>query len=281
MINLSHLLILVVTYKSAINIHEKYTMFGVDYIVIDNTPIGESIMPSLDTANQINNNKNLGVATALNIGAQYAIDHGYNWVITMDQDSDISVEIIQQMLEFANKQKILDDIAIISPRHVMQEGIMLYQDIESQEYIEGLHTMTSGNLLNLHIWQQIGGFTDELFIDMVDVDYYCKAMTQGYRVITLNKVFMPHSLGSLCPIKLFGKTFLPTHHNYIRRYYQVRNSLYVYFKYRKTIADCRFLRIFAVSQFVLVVLFEKDKLRKIRYMFKGLYDFMRGKFIQI
>ena len=196
----------------------------------------------------------------------------------MDQDSEISLSIIQQMLDFVNRQTDLQNIAIISPRHVMQDGVMLNNSVINSEYIEGLHTMTSGNLLNLDIWQKIGGFEDKLFIDMVDVDYYCNAMMRGYRVITLNKVFMLHNLGDLRVSKLFGKTFHPTHHNYLRRYYQVRNSLYVYNKYRNSVTSCKILRGFALNQFILVILFEQGKIRKIRYMFKGFCDFLSKKF---
>jgi rhamnosyltransferase len=45
--------------------------------------------------------------------------------------------------------------------------------------------MTSGCLTNLAIWDESGGFSDELFIDEVDHDYCLNVRRHGYRVVRL------------------------------------------------------------------------------------------------
>ena len=37
--------------------------------------------------------QNLGIAKALNVGAEHAIADGYEWLLTMDQDSKITKEM--------------------------------------------------------------------------------------------------------------------------------------------------------------------------------------------
>lgn len=75
----------------------------------------------------------------------------------MDQDS----VIIKSMINFANKSLSLNGIAIISPRHIMQDDVKVKVVNEEAEFSDGILTMTSGNLLNLEIWQNLP-FEDDM-----------------------------------------------------------------------------------------------------------------------
>jgi len=52
--------------------------------------------------------------------------------------------------------------------------------------------MTSGNLLNLHAVKQIGGFSEDLFIDRVDQEYCLRLRMNNFRVIQVNFVVFDH-----------------------------------------------------------------------------------------
>ena len=45
------------------------------------------------------NEDNLGIAAALNIGAKYAIEHKYQWLLTMDQDSRPAKDMVEKMIK--------------------------------------------------------------------------------------------------------------------------------------------------------------------------------------
>ena len=47
---------------------------------------------------------NLGVATALNIGARHALGAGYEWLLTMDQDSAATPGMVSKMLELRSRR---------------------------------------------------------------------------------------------------------------------------------------------------------------------------------
>ena len=47
--------------------------------------------------------KNLGIAKALNIGAENAINDGFKWLLTMDQDSKITKQNVLDMISFLKK----------------------------------------------------------------------------------------------------------------------------------------------------------------------------------
>ena len=110
---------------------------------------------------------NKGIAYALNCGAKKAIEDGYKWLLTMDQDSKITSQNVQDMLAFLEKHKNDTSIGLISP----YQDVQMHEEIPNHEFDDIIEIMTSGNIINLDAYQKIGGFKDWLFIDCVDTDY--------------------------------------------------------------------------------------------------------------
>lgn len=273
-------LMIIVLYNPPLNIYSKFNLSNISFVLIDNSEqINEDIQNYCQAQTNITyipNKNNLGIAAALNIGCEFAIQSGYNWVITMDQDSIITQDIIDNLVKYAQKSVDLNNIAIISPRHLLQEDIKVSVKDELNESTDGLSTMTSGNLLNISLWRKLSGFKEELFIDMVDVEYYCRAILNGYRVVTLNHVVMNHALGNLETKKFLFKTLKVFNHGYIRKYYQIRNGLIVYNFYKNSVPEVKGVLRFIIG-LVVTLPFEKDRIRKLFYMIKGVVDFLRNK----
>lgn len=225
------------------------------------------------------NGANVGIAKALNVGAQKAIKEGYKWLLTMDQDSNITEQIINQMKKFLLNTKI-KKIGLVSP----------YQDIDSKEeildkeYEDRIEVMTSGNIINLEVYQKINGFKDWLFIDCVDTDYCMNLHKHGYKVLRLNRIVMKHELGNLKVHRLFGKEYPCYNHNPIRRYYIVRNNFYINDMYGNLFPEyCKWLIRVQKGQVKRILAFEKNKFQKLKMMFKGYRDYkknIKGKLVQ-
>lgn len=277
----SYSLIIIIVYNPSLTFFVNNLQFDMDYVVIDNSEEQHNQfvkkIKEYDNVKYIQNNSNLGIATALNIGCQYAITNGYDYVITMDQDSVLTMDIINGLLKYQNSLQNNSNIAIISPLHIMQDGIQNRINSNS-DVTYGINTMTSGNLVNLDIWQKLGGFDDKLFIDMVDLDYYCRCVEAGFEVITLNNIHMEHSLGEMKTIKLFNKRLKIFNHGKLRKYYQVRNSLYVLNQYKKTMPEVRKLLFRFLFHACVGVLFEKNRLQKFQMIYFGINDFYRNKY---
>lgn len=241
--------------------------------VVDNTD--DDIVRIKDTKKieYINLKENKGIAYALNTGANKAIEEGYKWLLTMDQDSKITKKNVTDMISFLEKQKSTKDIGLVSP----------YQDIGMDEIIPDNETddmiemMTSGNIVNLDAYQKIGGWKDWMFIDCVDTDFCMNLHKHGYKVLRLNKVIMEHHLGDRTFPKLFGKIYDCSNHNAMRRYYIIRNNLYICDMYKDMYPEyCKRLIRIQKGQFKRVLVFEKDKIHKIRNMIKGYKDHKKG-----
>lgn len=238
-------------------------LYLVDNSEKENNSEKEKLIKSSSKIEYIKMNGNEGIAKALNIAKNKAIDEKFNWLLTMDQDSKFENNDFIKMLELVEKY-FNENIAIFSPFHKMPNSIFA-----DEEIIEKNTVMTSGNLLNLKIVKEIGDFEEKFFIDEVDYDYCLRIRKQNYKIMVLNKIILNHNLGNIKKYKLFSTS----NHNAIRRYYITRNKCYMIKKYSflkqiyiKTI----------IKDTIKILLAEKDKIRKLKMTYLGIRDFKNG-----
>ena len=137
--------------------------------------------------------------------------------------------------------------------------------------------MTSGNVINLSAYKQIGGYNEDYFIDAVDFDFCLNMKDHGYDIISLNYIRMSHPLGDPVFKTVLGKKMYSLNHNYIRQYYIVRNRRYFIDAHKKTSpAFCKAEKKRTFREAAKILLLEKDKYRKLLYMYRGYKDYKRG-----
>lgn len=225
------------------------------------------------------NEENLGIATALNIGVRSALKQGYNWILTMDQDSKVSKNMVEKMLEVYNgiDEKERKDILSLFPNFVDErvQSIEENSDMDTYEYVDA--DITSGNLLRAEVFDKVGFFDDSLFIDLVDTDFCMRLNEKNIKMIKVRDAILYHSLGESQSVKsIFGK-FNTSNHSALRRYYMTRNRFYTWEKYKdlNSFTLNRDKSLFK-KEFVKIILGEKDKVNKIKMVFKGYKDYKKG-----
>lgn len=221
----------------------------------------------------ITKGENLGIATALNIAARKAIAEGYDFLLTMDQDSCFKKHDLRKLKKIAS-QEDLKKIGIISPWH--HTKLKVEKPHERIDY--PLDVMTSGNILNLDIYQQIGGFKDFLFIDGVDIEYCLNLKKNGYQIMRINEVELNHDLGDIFYRKFLKKEFMCDNHNYLRVYYMMRNYRYIRLSYRDIAPEFCDVLIKIKGLIFKIVFYEDDKFRKLRSIFLGIRDYKKGRY---
>jgi rhamnosyltransferase len=222
----------------------------------------------------IDNNGNQGIAHALNVGAKRAIAEGFHWLLTMDQDSSFINDSLNRMIFWLENNDI-SQIGIISSIHVTSES-KVYEMFPSKEV---LSVMTSGNLLNLTVFKKVGDFKEEFFIDYVDHEYCLRLNKHNYRVLVIGSANLQHRLGDTKINKLLWKTIKYTNHNYIRRYYITRNRLHVIWNYFHMYPFWCMNEIKAMFfEGIKIILFENDKIKKIRSILIGIFDFVSNRY---
>ena len=225
------------------------------------------------------NEENLGIATALNIGVKEALNQGYNWILTMDQDSKASSNMVEKMLEVYNTidESERKEILSIFPNFVDEriQSIEENSNMNSYEYVDA--DITSGNLLRKEVFEKVGFFDDSLFIDLVDTDFCMRLNEKGIKMIKIRDAVLYHSLWESKTIKGILGSFNTSNHSALRRYYMTRNRFYIWEKYKglNSFTLNRDKKLFK-KEFVKIILGEKDKVNKIKMVLRGYKDYKKG-----
>lgn len=238
-----------------------------------------------DKVSIINNKENMGIATALNQIIDYSLKNGYNWTLTLDEDSVVPEDMIEKYMDYIDRENTAMIVPIICDR--VMGTIDLKEEITSA-YTLVETAITSGSLMNNLIWKKVGGFKDELFIDYVDFDYCMKVRLAKYDIVRVNSVKLLHELGNATEIKLF--TFLEklckdgsewkrrfselrytTNHSPKRLYYVTRNQYYYINHYRPYFDAARLEKGMRIAWAVKLI-FEKDRIKKFKAIRKGIKD---------
>ena len=231
----------------------------------------------------INNNDNLGIATALNQACDKAIELKFKWILTMDQDSSfINFDHYKKCLE---KVQNVNNVALLAA-NTDKEGYSNFDINEcSCNYREDkFSVITSANIVNLEYFEEIGRFNDKLFIDMVDYDYCLRINIKKFKILYFPDVFVEHKLGEVhLRTNIFTrKKKYKTEHNAQRAYYICRNSLYLsknYGKYfPKEFGMLHILNIVFIHDVTKILLYEIDKWNKLKAKFVGLYHFLINRY---
>lgn len=221
----------------------------------------------------IPNCKNLGIAEALNIGARESIKLKAEWLLTMDQDSAFTDKALKKIIDYAKKSKKDSKIGIISPFHKTVQN----KDVVKTGIEEPLVVMTSGNLVNIEAYKEVEGFKSWMFIDAVDFEFGLNLRKHGYNIIQLNDAVLNHNLGNTVKRKFLGKVMYVSNHSAFRRYFIVRNRYYLYDMYHKDFPlFCKAEKGMTKHELLRIVLFEKNKFKKIKEMRRGYKDYKKG-----
>lgn len=266
-----HVAAIVVTYnieyaKLIENIN-SYKDYVDAIIIIDNSDKSNDLFK----LKKINNfyykslNGNYGIAKALNEGIKVAIKQRYDFALTMDQDSKFQNNLID-----IYKKYIKEDIIIYSPNYLIERKRKKIYKKETQFMY---WTMTSGNLLNLELFQIVGRFREDFFIDCVDYEYCLRARKKGYKILQCNNAKLIHNPG-ITKLKKIG--FLNYKYGYMspqRLYYQVRNLFFVTKKYYSIKA----ILIIAIKWLKIILLFN-DKKQYLKAFNIGIKDYLKNNF---
>lgn len=253
----------------ALYINQVHKLFIIDNSESLDKTIGITLEKTFSNVHYHWNGDNKGVAFALNKAANLALEQGYKFLLTMDDDSRPSETLVEEMLAFltANSRQ---QIGIVSVNHSSPKWPYSFRKVS--------YTMTSGNLLNLAAYHHVGPFLDKLFIDHVDHEYGLRLLTHGYEVIEVTGLSMNHQLGFRKKINFGSWQLTFVSHSPIRNYYNCRNGIYVarlYVKrYPAFMAD---VSIILLKELLKILFLEDRKSLRLRLFIKGFLDGILGK----
>jgi rhamnosyltransferase len=158
----------------------------------------------------IENKENIGIAAAQNQGVARARAEGFTHVLLLDQDTVLAPGTVTDLAE---NLKALDRghgrTAAIGPayfelnsrqqtRAYRAAGVRLSRLSLASERrpIASDFIIASGSLVPLSVLDAVGGFKEDLFIDLVDVEWCFRARAAGYQSYLSPTATVEHRLGS-------------------------------------------------------------------------------------
>lgn len=189
---------------------------------------------------------NRGIAYALNQIMTMAKNDGYEWVVTMDQDSIMPDGIIA---DYEMNISSNEGLGIICPQVIdKRRSYMSIKKEPEKEYLS--ECITSASCTSILAWEAIGKFDEWLFIDLVDNEFCKRLIVSEYKILRLNRWVLDQEFGKIIPkserqqrfwinvSKLFhnenfAKFSYKKYVNPMRVYYTNRNIIYVNRKLKK------------------------------------------------
>lgn len=233
----------------------------VDHVLIwENTPESERIQHRFVQHEKVEycGDGINSISHALNFGWKYAKDHDYDYLLTMDQDSQW-----EDFSDFLHR-------TVYDPE--APEGIWgpLHNDVKP-EVMERDTTMTSGMLIKVSLINRIGGWNEFFDIDCVDDEFCLSAKRLGIRTYVFGMCRLIHHLGTPHSVTVLGRTSQTSNYSPKRLYsiYKTHVVLLRMFPKEQTIR--KEFREWWVPQIKWTVVCEKNHVRKFFAIFGGMF----------
>jgi rhamnosyltransferase len=210
--------------------------------------------------------KNVGLGEAYNCAIEIAHQHGCTHLMTMDQDT--------AFLDFAKFRQWTES----QPDNILHCQVGGYHN--TREEIE-LMTIwcQSATIFPLAMFDKIGFFRADYFIGMIDAEIGLRAAHNGYDVMQYNGTDALHNVNPPQTHKLLDHTFYLYNYPPFRHYYESRNRILIAKEYPEDF-DSHYIQGFLLARLRLifkVILFEKNRLRKVFAIVSGTYQGLCGK----
>ena len=238
----------------------------VDFKIVDE-------IKSFNDVHYISYGKNLGIAKALSHAAQIAIENGYQYLLTMDQDSKAPLNLVNACVAvFENN----NNVGLVTPIHGNKYGTHIKPIAGKTEKVN--MAMTSGNLISLDVYNKVGGFDEDFFLDYMDIEYCFKLHLHHYDLIRIDDFVLDHNEADLTEITIFNKKVHPHNHKPFRWYYKTRNMFVLRKKYKNIFPELFKIEFNAYLRMIArLILFEKYKFQKINMILLGWWDYLNDK----
>ena len=154
---------------------------------------------------------------------------------------------------------VSDDIGIVGPSYFNPK----FKKKEDFTVVDSL--IQSCSIFPKIVFEKVGYFNENLFIDSVDFEYCLRVLLSKYKIIRSNRVFVSHELG----VTKMRYGFSYVEHSALRNYYIARNHKYLTIKYFKKFPYFILKKnVFFFLHFFKLIILDQD-FNKIKSLLKG------------
>lgn len=206
------------------------------------------------------------ISRALNFAWKYANDKGYDYLLTMDQDSYFEnfAYYIQKTVYCETAPK-----GIWTPQMNGEKMTAAYEEIDIP--------ITSGMLASTKIVNTIGGWNESYTIASVDDEFFLQAHRCGIKKYKVMDASLLQRFGITQVVTVLGHKLELRNYSPQRLYDIYRNNIILIRKYPQIDYLRKNFFHYWLKAIVLVFLFEKQRFSKTRYILKGIISGLLNK----
>jgi rhamnosyltransferase len=227
----------------------------------------------------MHNPRNLGIATALNQGVDFARTRGADWVLFFDQDSEPNEDFRAEFGRVFAAYEEVQPLGVLGCNYFLSgTSVPRYptQAPGGKNYAPITSVITSGSAYAMPMLVRLGPFKEEYFIDCVDTEYCWRARAHGYAVCITNRPLITHTIGAPSSHRVLGRSLTTWNHRALRRYFIGRNNVLLFLEYfRRFPRDSFDLLVYVLKTGIKISVSEQERPKKLSYLLRGIWHGMR------
>lgn len=236
--------------------------------------------------------ENLGAAGGWAAGLSYAaIEQGYDWIWTFDQDSVPESNALATLL--AGVQELdgpENNVGMVVPVAAHREMATLYlpflwrngfvkpstEQMRLPIWFADL-AIASGSLVLREVVQEVGLPRADFFMDIADIEYCLRIRSRGYKIAVISRAKMSHEIGRARKVNLLGYRRQWIDQPPFREYYISRNLAYLAWRLYPNLATKISMTRYLTIHLAGVLLFSSDGPACAIRMIQGFVDGLRAR----
>jgi len=178
----------------------------VKILLYDNTPGGQEIGVLLPGVEYIADFENGGLAKAYNHALEIAHDHGFGWLLTLDQDTRLPIDFMCKLCSTIAFVEPMDAVAAIIPSissdgRLISPSVPMFHWALTKHFPDGFigispSTLTlainSASTLRVSALKAVGGYDPRFWLDCSDVLMYHRLQSNNFRIFVAGNIHVEH-----------------------------------------------------------------------------------------
>jgi GT2 family glycosyltransferase len=182
----------------------------IEILFYDNTPGGQNIGSLPEGVRWESHGENNGLAIAYNRALEMAADGGYEWLLTLDQDTSLPTDFLSKLgpaIDFVTPlsqvasivPKIFDKARLISPNGLRWDIFPTFfpSDFVGISLEPSTSAINSASTLRVSALRAIGGYDLRFPLDYCDAVMYRRLYAKNLRIFILGTIRVDHELSVL------------------------------------------------------------------------------------
>lgn len=179
-------------------------------VLFDNTPGGQDPGPLPADVHYKADVENGGVAEAYNYALEIAYEEGFDWLLTLDQDTSLPVDFLRKLCYAIAFVEPLNTVAAIVPRVSDDERVIspfvptkhwwIHVKHFPDRFIgvssEPVYAVNSASTIRVNALKAIGGYDPRFYLHASDLVMYHRLHCSDFNVFVAGNIHVDHEISS-------------------------------------------------------------------------------------